>query len=980
MDAEHWGRVEQLCQAALERDAHEQAAFLASACGSDPELRREVESLLIHRHKADTFLEAGAMDAAAQTLAADGLRNPMDASRWIGRLIPPYFIEAKVASGGMGDVFRAVRADGTFDKQVAIKLIQGARSTDFFLSRFQNERQILATLEHPNIAGLLDGGTTEDGLPYLVMEYIQGLPIDEFCNQKKLDVRERLALFRTVCSAVQFAHQNLVVHRDLKPSNILVTSDGIPKLLDFGIAKILNPVDRDDSAQQTMTLMRMLTPDYASPEQVRNEPISTVSDVYSLGVILYLLLTGQSPYRVPNSSPEDILKAICDVEPEKPSTASTRAAPRDATRNVPASSSSESSRSEKEKRRKLQKILEGDLDIIVLQALRKEPRRRYASVDQFSEDTRRYLAGLPILAHKDTPAYRASKFIGRHKWGVAAGALLVVSLAAGMITTLWQARIARAERARAERRFNDVRQLANSLIFDIHDSIRDLPGSTPARKLIVDHALQYLDSLSQESRDDLSLQRELATAYERVGLVQGHYLQNNLGDTQGSLASYRKALKIREQIKIRSSDWNESLALAGCYRLVAHQQWAMGDYSDAVKNVLSAIATSEALDKVHPKDLQVLTELRFDYQTAGQIEAGDYAGSAGDPESVKDNIRNALQVDKVLLVIAPDDPDIQNAYANDLNNLGGTLDDDPKAALECYYKELEIEQKLYKRLPEARYARGIAHAYSHIAQTYDAMGDQPRSLENNSRGLEVSEQLVREDPKNAYFRQALAIAYANTADDLSKTGHKAQSLEYIENGLKIMRALVATDPENRQQRGYLAIMVRMKGSTFMNVGKPEAARREFTEALSLFESLHELDPTEAEGALIDVAACKEKIAEAASRLDNSKLAAEYFQQVLTFVEPALTKQKPDLNILYLAADSFSGLGDLELRKAHRSLKNSAEQRASWTLARSWYLKSLEVWHKIEHPRNSAPKDFDVGDPATVTKNLQQCEANLAASK
>ena len=395
MDAERWTRVEQLCQAALERDEHEQAAFLASACGSDQELRREVESLLVHRHKADTFMEAGAMDAAAQALAADELHNPMDASRWIGRLIPPYRCVAKIASGGMGDVFRAVRADGTFDKQVAIKLIQGARSTDFFLSRFQNERQILATLDHPNIARLLDGGSTEEGLPYLVMEYIEGLPIDEFCAHKNLDTRERLELFRTVCSAVQFAHQNLVVHRDLKPSNILVTSEGVPKLLDFGIAKILNPADRLDSAQQTLTLMRMLTPDYASPEQVRNEPISTASDVYSLGVILYTVLTGHSPYRLESDSPQEIMKAICDRDPEKPSSACARdSAPEVPTAESLKATASAKSRPEKGNRKRLQKILEGDLDNIVLKALRKEPSRRYSSVEQFSEDIRRYMAGL----------------------------------------------------------------------------------------------------------------------------------------------------------------------------------------------------------------------------------------------------------------------------------------------------------------------------------------------------------------------------------------------------------------------------------------------------------------------------------------------------------------------------------------------------------------------------------------------------------
>ena len=250
MNSERWARIEQLCQAALEHHENQQAAFLESVCGADQDLRREVESLLAHRQRAENFMESRAFDVAARVLAAENACSG-DASRLVGRLIPPYRITEKVASGGMGDVYRAIRVDGTYDKQVAIKVIQGARSTDFFLARFQNERQILATLDHPNIARLLDGGTTEEGLPYLVMEYIRGLPIDEFCAQKKLDTRERLALFRNVCSAVQYAHQNLVIHRDLKPSNILVTPEGVPKLLDFGIAKIVNPQNGEEGLQQT---------------------------------------------------------------------------------------------------------------------------------------------------------------------------------------------------------------------------------------------------------------------------------------------------------------------------------------------------------------------------------------------------------------------------------------------------------------------------------------------------------------------------------------------------------------------------------------------------------------------------------------------------------------------------------------------------------------------------------------------------------
>src|SRR5579863_6914595 len=729
MDADRWTRVEQLCQAALEREEHEQSAFLASACGSDQELRREVESLLAHRHKADTFLEDGAMDAAAQVLAANGEPNPLDSSRWTGRLVGSYRIVAKVASCGMGDVYRATRADGTFDKQVAVKLIQGARSTDYFLSRFQNERQILATLDHPYIARLLDGGSTEEGLPYLVMEYIEGLPIDEFCIQKNLDTRERLQLFRTVCSAVQFAHQNLVVHRDLKPSNILVTSEGAPKLLDFGIAKILNPADRDDSAQQTMTLMRMLTPDFASPEQVRNEPISTASDVYSLGVILYILLTGQSPYRVPTGSHEEMLRAICDVDPEKPSTALTRASRPDAAQTVPAPSSLKSSRPEKEKRRKLQKILEGDLDNIVLKALRKEPPRRYTSIEQFSEDIRRYLAGLPILAHKDTPGYRAHKFIGRHKWGVTAVALLILSLAAGMITTLWQARIARAERTRAERRFNDVRKLANSLIFEVHDSIRDLPGATAARKLIVQRAQEYLDGLAQESQADPELLRELASAYVRLADVQGHPRDANLGDTPKALQNTRKAVELLgTALSLNPLNLDIHRELAESYLDLSYIQFTSGDKNGRKQSLDNASKILEELAAAHPEDLKVQADL-----------ADAYAATA-----------------------------FQFNEKNDMAQ-----------GLIYHQKALGIYQRLANADPRnEKYQTQLSFSHKRIAGVLIVQNQLQPAFEHEQAALAIDEAQLALHPDNARTRYNITFAYGDTGFILRRQGDLDGALGY----------------------------------------------------------------------------------------------------------------------------------------------------------------------------------------------------------
>jgi serine/threonine protein kinase len=511
MNPERWERVKQLVGDAMTLEARERESFVDRICQGDSELQREVRSLLSFHDQAGTdFLNGSPVDLEHGTSATQ--------ARAQRQRIGPYAITEEIGRGGMGEVYRAVRADGQYTKEVAIKLVQGGSGA--LLERFRNERQILASLDHPNIARLHDGGSTDGGVPYLVMELIEGIRIDEYCEQHRLSVNERLRLFLQVCDAVQFAHQRLIIHRDLKPGNILVTADGVPKLLDFGIAKIVEVEPEGSQGESTLTLFRLLTPQYASPEQVRGEPITTASDVYSLAVVLYELLTGRSPYPKASSAPHEAARAACEYEPLKPSTVVRSG------KNLAHTSNDDSGKEYVVAPDKLRRQLKGDLDNIVLKALRKEPQRRYASVEQFAADIRRNLAHLPIVARKDTAGYRASKFVTRHKAGVTAGAAVALILLAGLVITMRQARI-------AERRFNDVRSLANSLIFDVHDSIKELPGSTPARKIIVDRALQYLNVLAQESAGDVGLQRELAAAYEKVGSVQGDYLENNLGGLRG---------------------------------------------------------------------------------------------------------------------------------------------------------------------------------------------------------------------------------------------------------------------------------------------------------------------------------------------------------------------------------------------------------------------------------------------------------------
>ncbi|PYX28024.1 MAG: hypothetical protein DMG80_17410 [Acidobacteria bacterium] len=950
MNPERWERVKQLVGEAMTLEAGERETFVDSLPQADSELQGEVRSLLSFHDQAGTdFLNESASHLEEWANASSTRPNR--------QRIGPYEITEEIGRGGMGEVYRAVRADGQYTKEVAIKLVQGGSGA--LLESFRNERQILASLDHPNIARLHDGGSTENGVPYLVMELIEGTRIDEYCGERKLSVNERLQLFLHVCDAVQFAHQRLIIHRDLKPGNILVTVDGVPKLLDFGIAKILEVEPVGAEGESTRTLFRLLTPQYASPEQVRGEPITTASDVYSLGVILYELLTGRSPYPTNSNSAHEAGRAACEYEPLKPSTVARSG------KNLAHGSGAESNGNDYVVApEKLAKQLKGDLDNIVLKALRKEPQRRYASVEQFAEDIRRNLANLPVIARKDTAGYRASKFITRHKTGVTAAAVVALILVVGLVITIREKRI-------AQRRFNDIRSLSNSLIFDVHDSIKDLPGSTPARKIIVDRALQYLNGLAQESSGDVGLQRELAAAYEKVGAVQGDYLENNLGDSSGTLASYRKALEIRKRIDAASRDWNDRLGLAQGFRLVAHQQWAIGNMRGARDDIDHAIAISESLNQSQADNSKILYELSFDHEVSGTI---GYPGDPAATQKIVEDYRRALAADEIALKIKPDDVRTLHGYSMDLNDIGNILETtDPRAALVNYERALEINRKLTQLSPELRYQRSVAIAYGSIASVYDDLGDYENAAENNMKGLTIYQELVQADPKNALLRQGLAITYVNTATAWNRVGKLETALDYSSKGLEIMRGLVAAAPQNAQQRGILAAVMAARGTILMSAKNSDAAIAMFEGARTLEESLYKAGTTDKASA---VAACDVKLGEAAAQAGHDQLAADYFQQALRVAEPLISTETADLDAVYAAADAYSGLGDVSTRKAQRSGQTAELRKASWTEARSSYLLSMNTWHRIEHPNHTAPNSFQVGDPASVAKKLKATESAL----
>lgn len=789
MSAHNWETVKELFSSALELQPEQRADFLEQACAGNHAQRAEIEWLLASFSRADDFLETPAVDDAIK------LFNENRSKSAAGRRIGQYEIIREIGQGGMGAVYLAARADDQYKKQVAIKLVRQGFDIDFIVNRFLAERQILANLDHPNIARLLDGGTTEDGSPYLVMEYIDGSPLDEYCDRQKLSIVERLKLFQTVCSAVGYAHRNLVIHRDIKPSNILVTDEGTPKLLDFGIAKILLPETAVQATDKTAATLRLMTPDYASPEQIKGETITTLSDIYSLGVLLYKLLTGLRPYRLKTTVPGEIESAICEQPPEKPSEAARGRLGDRVTQDRATNPQSQILNP---------KLLRGDLDNIVLMSIRKQPSRRYSSAEQLAEDIRRHLVGLPVIARADTFAYRSAKFVERHKVGVLAAALIVVSLLSAVVMTV-------REERKAQRRFNDVRKLANSVIFEFHDSIQDLPGSTPARELLVNRALEYLDSLSREAGDDPSLQRELIAAYLRVGNVQGNPNNANLGDSAGAMQSYRKALAIAQRLAARNSrDADARHSLAVIHQKMGDTQSGTGDIDGAVESLQKSLAIFRDLAEAAPANVEAQQSLAVSY-----VKLGDVLGNSNFPN--RGDSAEAMQSYRLSLAI------LQSLYSSDAKlfrtrrllgliyeRIGSILEDEGNfaQALDTYRRSLAIREPLAADYPTNTDAvRDAAIAHEKIANVLTSTGELAAALENRRKSLDTFTGLAKADPRNVQAQRSLAISYIHMGDllgdpDSPNLARRAEALENYEPALHILQSK-ESDPTNADTRHML---------------------------------------------------------------------------------------------------------------------------------------------------------------------------------
>ncbi len=844
MQPERWSRLEEIYHAAMEREEGQRAAFLENSCADDHDLRLEVESLIAHAQKGGRIIDQPVMEAVAAAMAEDlSGEDGNQTDKMIGARIAQYRIVEKLGVGGMGDVYRAVRADDQFDKQVAIKLVRRGLDTEFVYARFRKERQILAGFEHENIARLLDGGTTDEGHPYFVMELVEGRPIDEYCDGLKLEIGNRIALFRSVCSAVQYAHQRLVVHRDIKPSNILVTSDGVPKLLDFGIATILNPESYSE-ADPTATAMRMMTPQFASPEQLCGEAITTATDVYSLGVVLYSLLTGHLPYRLDTNSPYDLVHAICEVEPERPSIAvgqCEQTAGRDG-QAVPVTKEWVSDRRNTSPER-LQRALSGDLDQIVLKALRKEPQRRYSSAQNFAEDLRSYALGLPVSARRGTLTYRSGKFIRRNKLSLTLTALFTLALLAGLVAIVREARIARMQQARAERRFESLRTLTNSLLFEFHDSIEPLPGSTAARELVVRRALEYLNQIAAEAQDDPATLRDLAAAYERIGRIraeEGHPHLGGTGSFQGANELYEKALEIRQNlVAAHPGDVSLQLELLGTMLNVARIDEQFGDLDRALELQQRRLEIEKRLQPTHDSE-----DLRYNI-AASLIGIGELKLWLGEYDASLEYERQALILNQALLDANPTSLRMLRGVWRSHGWTAMVLRLDKRyteGAAESR-KALAISEELAARDPNnSDFQRFLIADNQSLCEclAYSGSFSEVRSL--CQKAIAINEEMVRSDKQNVQASADLANSNMTMGLALYLLHSPREALTFERQADSMYRDVALRDPDSLSNGVDHAVSLIYEGRTEALLHQPEMARKDLERARKILEELVTISP------------------------------------------------------------------------------------------------------------------------------------------
>ena len=779
MEPSRWNKIMDAYAYAAELAEGDVEVFLDSL---PADLRPEIEKLLAADRDAGDFMESPVFIDPEISTKWDPTKEKHPDE------IDGYKIIEPIGIGGMGAVYLAERQGEGFSQKVALKVIKRGMDTQTVLRRFITERRILSDLEHPNIARMLDGSSTEDGVPYFVMEYVKGEPLQAYCDKRGLDIRDRLRIFSKVCAAVNYAHQKLVVHRDIKPSNILVTEDGEPKLLDFGIAKLLNPDRTAADPAATATNFRVMTPEYASPEQLRGAPTTTLTDVYSLGVVLYELLTGIRPFKAEGGNPIAIIQAMTSREPIKPSVAAgsvkgeetlqdgkfTELIEIHTTGDAPIRSVTHTATPDA-------KALRGDLDNIVMMAIRREKERRYQSVQEFLDDVERYLNGLPVKATGDSLRYRVGKFVGRHRASVASAVIVAAALTSAAGMSGYQYRQASIERAKAEARFAEGRKFARAVIYDHYERIKDLPGSTEAKASLIADAVNYLDAVSKDSAGDPDFQRELAKAYVKLSEIQGVTSgSGDLGEHASARTSLSKGIGLLEQlVSANPSNADDQRLLAQSYSSLSY---------------LTPPAESEAHAN---RSFEIYRHLRAKNPNKEQSEY-DYAGALWD-------------------------------RANQVRTKG-----DAGAAIKHFREAAEIYETLYRNTGNNRYRRGASLTYKNVGSVYRVTGDAEAALASYEKALEYDKQIAADSPENVQAILGLSFSHRGIGEALTDLKQFDRALVELNKAIAIQERLFADDTKN----DFLADAL---GESYLGAAVLHRERFEFAKAETYFRKVFELE-------------------------------------------------------------------------------------------------------------------------------------------
>jgi serine/threonine protein kinase len=928
MASNRWNRIEEIFQGALERPASERCRYIAISCGDDQELRLEVESLLASDKGADTAL---------RSLVETDVRQFAPTGSEIGLQLGPYHLVRELDSGGMGVVYLAVRSDDQYFQIVAIKMVRRGLEWPSLVQRFRTERQILATLTHPNIGAILDGGETDDGRPFIVMEYVEGEPITLASESRGLTTRQRVELFRSVCSAVHYAHQKLVIHRDIKPSNVLVTPERIVKLIDFGVSKPLVPEIIPGEPPKTESGERLLTPDYASPEQLQGKELTTASDIYSLGVLLYELLTGSRPYTLEGLSPASAERLVCEEEVRRPSA-------------VPGLAD------------RIRKAVAGDLDTIICKAMERDPSRRYSSARHLEEDLLRFLRGRPILAREPTPLYRLTKFIKRHRTACLMACATVVVLAASIFVYRWQSRA-------ADRKVKQVAALADSAISDMTEKLQLSSASVETQAAISQSALQFLNQLRQSSGDDPRLLLELSKAYERTGDVQGSPFVSNLGNSGMAVTSYEEALHTATEAYRLMPGAESTVALIEAYQKLADMETFLGNMEEGHENYQKSLSLALPFWQAKPDDPVRRRVLAMTYAGLGDVELGKL-----EPDKALIDYRDSFR-------IFGSDPTGEEEHDRTLTKLylrlGKALNElgFQSEALANDRHAIMLAEGLVQQFPDSKQAkRDLFSAYQNIGLVLagrEAMnvGDSTQAQLYAHKALAIAESLAVGDPKNVQAQYDVSLAYAAMGDSF-RLVQPAVAGGWYRKSISLTKQLAPS--YGAEARHWIAIRDEALADVLVERGQDPERLQLLLESNPIRQELANTSPH----GRIHLMRSYCKLSDAELAVGDVSRAREFAGSAVPFLNE-FQMASPSLLVLRDVGFCDESIGNLKRRMAMDHSLSAEERQTAAADAHQWYAKGVEVWAEWNRRGVSTPESEA---ERRKVERLLKAEANTSASR